>query len=89
MKIKEYAKQWPPNFVGDAGQGIQTSLFDTVISARKADQADDQIELKLRKDNKTYTLLVSMPSSIIDGVVKLIATKLPLSLREIGELNVI
>ena len=90
MKIKEYCEGWPPIITIGAGRDFPGSeLADVVVSLRKYAEAKDRIILETRdKNGIAYGIPVSLPENVLDRAIAALSQKLPLTVGEVGEVNV-
>ncbi len=90
MKIKEYNDTWPPIFtIGAASDSLGAALADTVVSVREYTGAKDRLVLSIRDQyDKTYGVPMLLPAGVLDRAIRVINENLPMTLREVGELNI-
>ena len=90
MKIKEYSDIWPPIFtIGAARDSLGAALADTVVSVRKYTGAKDNLVLSVSdQDGMTYRVPILLPAAVLERAVIVLNEKLPITLREVGELNI-
>ncbi len=89
MKIKEYSETWPPSFTIGAARASGAALADTVVSVREYTEAKDRVVLNVRDQHgMTYGVPLLLPAGVLDKAIIVINEKLPMTLREVGELNI-
>ena len=90
MKIKEYSEAWPPILTIGAGTDfITAALADTVFSVRTYAETKDHIVLRVRDPHGvTYGVPLLLPAGVLERALIVINEKLPMTLREVGELNI-
>ena len=95
MKLKECSPQWPPSITaissgGISGGGLVPDPEDTVFLVQKYTRATtDHFGAQLRnKNGNEYSIAVKVPEKLLDRASVLVASKLPVTLHELGELDV-
>jgi hypothetical protein len=90
MKIKAYSATWPPLItIGPFGNQLGAELSDTVLRVRAYDQKIGNIVLSvLDKNGIEYGVPLSFPENISATAILVIAEKLPLTLAQVGELDI-
>ena len=90
MKIREHSQPWPPS--ATAGSGINLSQADeedVVVGVQKYLGAQDHIDLKLRKvDGTEYGVALILPEGLLEKASVFLASHLPLTLQEVGEVDI-
>ena len=90
MTIREHSRPWPPSATAGSGVNLsQANEADLVVGVRKYLGAQDHIELKLRKaDGTEYGVALILPEGLLERVSVFLASHLPLTLQEVGELDI-
>ena len=91
MKIKKLCQNWPPS-VGTSARTpgmIKTDLDDTIISAFRYPDIKLHIILSLKKaDGTAYEVILVLPAELLDTAIVVINGEMPLTLREVGEIDI-
>jgi len=90
MKIREHTRVWPPSATAGSGVNLsQANEADLVVGVRKYLGAQDHIDLKLRKaDGTEYGVALILPEGLLERVSVFLASHLPLTLQEVGEIAI-
>jgi len=90
MTIREHCRPWPPSATAGSGVNLsQANEADLVVGVRKYLGAQDHIDLKLRKaDGTEYGVALILPEGLLERVSVFLASHLPLTLQEVGELDI-
>ncbi len=90
MKIREHSRLWPPSITGGFGDTFsEADEEDVIVSVRKYISGVDYIDLRLRKvDGTEYGVSLILPADLLDKASVFIASHLPLTLREVGEVDI-
>ncbi len=90
MTIREHSRPWPPSATAGSGVNLsQANEADLVVGVRKYLGAQDHIDLKLRKaDGTEYGVALILPEGLLARVSVFLASHLPLTLQEVGELDI-
>ena len=89
MKVKEYCETWPPILTIGASMASGPALIDTVFSVREYTGAKDRIVLSVRDQHGVrYDVPLLLPAGVIERAIIVLTEKLPMTLREVGELNI-
>ncbi len=90
MTIREHSRPWPPSATAGSGVNLsQANEADLVVGVRKYLGAQDHIDLKLRKaDGTEYGVALILPEGLLERVSVFLASHLPLTLQEVGELDI-
>ena len=89
MKIKDYARNWPPSVtVGSGGDIAKANLDDVVLSAQQVRGTKDHITLRLRKENGAeYGVTLFIPENLPEKAIVMMVDKKDRTLREVGDLD--
>ena len=91
MEIKDYADEvWPPVFtIGARRHSMGAALADTVFSVRGYAETKDHIVVSARdQSGVTYVVPLLLPESALERALIVLNEKLPMTLREVGELHI-
>ena len=90
MTIREHSRPWPPSATAGSGVNLsQANEADLVVGVRKYLGAQDHIDLKLRKaDGTEYGVALILPEGLLERVSVFLASHLPLTLQEVGEVDI-
>ena len=86
MKVREYAGSWPPIItIGSA----DADLADRVLSLRKYSHANDRIILEaVDRNGRSYGVPLVLPEDALQRAINALNKKLPLTLGQVGDLNI-
>jgi hypothetical protein len=89
MKIRELAREWPPQAAGRFGHAAIAEASDEVVSARRRNQPNDHIALDVRKRDGSKYLVGLFPPEFLHGraLIAIVNAK-KIRLGEVGELDV-
>ena len=91
MKIREICANWPPS-VGTSARRpglIRADLDDTVTTAFRYPDIKLHIILDLEKaDGAEYEVILVLPTELLDTAIVVINGEMPLTLREVGEIDI-
>ena len=89
MKIRELARDWPPEVAVGIGDPAIAEPGDEVLSAQRYEGEKDHIRLKVRKKNGTeYTVILVLPENMYGKALIAIALAKDITLGEVGELDI-
>jgi hypothetical protein len=89
MKIREHAREWPPDIASRVGNSIHAVPGDEVLSADRFELPKDHIRVRLRKKSGTeYAVILSLPDHLYETALIAIALAKELTLSELGELSI-
>jgi hypothetical protein len=90
MKIRELSRVWPPSATAGSGVNLsQADEADVVVGVQKYLGAQDHIGLTLRKVGGTeYGVSLILPEDLLEKASVILASHLPLTLQEVGEVNI-
>jgi len=90
MKIREHTRVWPPSATAGSGVNLsQADVGDVVVGVQKYLGAKDHIGLKLRKgDGTEYGASLILPEDLLEKASVFLASHLPLTLQEVGEVDI-
>ena len=90
MKLKEYAKTWPPDItMGDASQTPsippKANLTDVIINVGNGFYGELLIRLR-RSKYQEYTVMLPVPASLRQKIIFDIVRRQSMTLSDVGEL---
>ena len=89
MKIRELAREWPPQAAGRFGHAAIAKAGDEVVSAHRRNQSNDHIALDVRKrDGSKYLVGLVLPEYLQGRALIAIVNAKKIRLGEVGELDV-
>ena len=89
MKIRELARDWPPEVAVGVGDPAIAEPGDDVLSAQRYEGEKDHIRLKVRKKTGTeYTVILVLPEHLYGKAIIAIALAKEITLGEVGELDI-
>jgi len=89
MKIRELARDWPPEAAVAVGESAIADPGDKVLSAQRCQGEKDHIRLKVRKKTGTeYTVILVLPENMYGKALIAIALAKEITLGEVGELDI-
>jgi hypothetical protein len=89
MKIRELAREWPPQAAGRFGHAAFADTSDKVVSAQRRNHPNDHIALDVRKrDGSKYLVGLVLPEFLNGRAFNAILHAKMITLGEIGELDV-
>ena len=89
MKIRELAREWPPQAAGRFGHAAIAEAGDEVVSAQRRNQSNDHIALDVRKrDGSKYLVGLVLPEYLHGRALIAIVNAKKIRLEEVGELDV-
>jgi hypothetical protein len=89
MKIREHAKEWPPEVASQAGVSICAEAADKVLSVDRYQESKDHIRVRLRqKDGTEYAAILILPDHFYGRALIAIVQAKEITLGELGELGI-
>ena len=89
MKIRELARDWPPEAAVGVGDPAIAEPGDEVLSAQRYEGEKDHIRLKIRKKNGIeYTVILVLPENMYRKALIAIVQAKDITLGEVGELDI-
>jgi len=89
MKIRELARDWPPEAAVGVGDPAIAEPGDEVLSAQRYEGEKDHIRLKIRKKTGSeYTVILVLPEHLYGKAIIAIALAKEITLGEAGELAI-
>jgi len=89
MKIRELARDWPPEVAVGVGDPAIAEPGDDVLSAQRYEGKKDHIRLKVRKKTGAkYTVILVLPENMYGKALIAIALAKEITLGEVGELDI-
>jgi len=89
MKIRELAREWPPQATRRFGRAVIAEASDEVVSAQRRNQPNDHIALDVRKrDGSKYLVGLVLPEYLHGRALIAIMNAKKIRLEEVGELDV-